>query len=73
MKNTFRVSIKTHNDKSIWTYKEAHSWEEAKELHTEFVELLKLSGPTIHLPFEGITIYVNTISHMPFIRTTKIN
>lgn len=71
MTNGFKITVRTHNDKSIWTYKEVSNWKEAKEVHKELIELLEFAGETIHLPYEARTIYVNTISSKPYIRANK--
>lgn len=71
MNNGFKITIRTHNNKTIWTYKEVDTWEQAKAVFNELIELIALSGETIHLPYEGRTIYTNTISSKPYIRPNK--
>lgn len=69
----FKITIRTHHNKSIWTYKQAVGIDEATALLIEVKELLAdgRCGKTLYLPFEDKAIPVDMISCDPYLRPSK--
>lgn len=71
MKSIFKITIRSHKNKSIWTYKVAEGIKEAEEFHQELVQLLAMNKKNVYLPFEDITLKIEDISCEPYVRAGK--